>query len=76
MTELLDACSRSLAKDDWVQSQASSCGIFGAQYGNRTGTSISPSTSVFPYRNHSTNAPCSFILHKRYIHAETDSLVK
>jgi hypothetical protein len=37
-----------------------------------TGTDFATSTSVFPCRYHSTNAPHSFVYHQHYIILETD----
>jgi hypothetical protein len=44
-----------LAKEARLQCQANSCEFRGRQSG--TGT-VSPSASVFPYKNHFTNAFC------------------
>jgi hypothetical protein len=46
---------RSLTAEGWVRSRVSPCGICDGQSG--TGTSFSPSTSVFPRQFHSTGAP-------------------
>jgi hypothetical protein len=48
-----------LTTDTQVRSHASPCEISGGQRGSRTG--FSPSTSVFPFRYHSTNAPHSYL---------------
>jgi hypothetical protein len=40
------------------------------------GKGLSSSTSVIPYKHHSTDGPYSFICHSRYIHLAVDSVVK
>jgi hypothetical protein len=46
-----------LPSEAWIESQVTACGIFSEE--SDTGKRSSPSTLVFPCKNHSTNALCS-----------------
>jgi hypothetical protein len=63
-----------LTKTACAQTQASQCGICDEQ--SSTGTGFSPSTLVFSFHYHSTNAPHTFIYYQCYIIFATDSTVK
>ena len=79
MNFMLEGCTIAQAVGLWplkaevrVRSQVSPCEICGGQYGTRT--SFSPSTSVFPYQHHSTDAPYSYL--SSFSSYQTDKLAK